>query len=68
MSTLLDLIVQQSSDPKMNYQLGWWLEGPPQELMRRWGRVTICKASRPNHKLGIRTHATLLRKEIKELI
>jgi hypothetical protein len=36
--------------------------------MRRWGRVPICKASRPNHELGIQTHATLLRKERKEVI
>jgi hypothetical protein len=44
------------------------LEGPPQELMRRWGRVPICKATKPNHELGIQTHVTLLRKEIKEVI
>jgi hypothetical protein len=25
----------------------------PQELMRGWGRLPICKASRPNHRLGI---------------
>jgi hypothetical protein len=36
--------------------------------MRRWGRVPICKASRPDHELGIQTHATLLRKERKEVI
>jgi hypothetical protein len=36
--------------------------------MRRWGRVPICKAFRPNHELGIHTHATLLRKERKEVI
>jgi hypothetical protein len=36
--------------------------------MRRWGRVPICKDSRPNHELGIWTHATLLRKERKEVI
>jgi hypothetical protein len=30
---------------------------PPQELMRGWGRAPICKASRPDHGLGIRaTH------------
>jgi hypothetical protein len=30
---------------------------PPQELMRGWGRPPICKASRPDHGLGIRaTH------------
>jgi hypothetical protein len=36
--------------------------------MRRWGRVPICKASRPDHELGIQTHTTLLRKERKEVI
>jgi hypothetical protein len=44
------------------------LEGPSQELTRRWGRVTICKASKLDHKYGIQTHATLLRKERKEVI
>jgi hypothetical protein len=30
---------------------------PPQELMRGWGRPPIYKASRPDHRLGIRaTH------------
>jgi hypothetical protein len=30
---------------------------PPQELMRVWGRPPICKASRPDHGLGIQaTH------------
>jgi hypothetical protein len=30
---------------------------PPQELMRGWGRAPICKAFRPDHRLGIRaTH------------
>ena len=30
---------------------------PPQELMRGWGRLPISKASRPDHRLGIRaTH------------
>jgi hypothetical protein len=30
---------------------------PPQELMRGWGRPPICKASGPDHGLGIRaTH------------
>jgi hypothetical protein len=36
--------------------------------MRRWGRVPICKTSRPDHELGIQTHTTLLRKERKEVI
>jgi hypothetical protein len=36
--------------------------------MRRWGRVPICKASKPDHELGIQTHTTLLRKERKEVI
>jgi hypothetical protein len=36
--------------------------------MRRWGRVPICKASRPDHELGIQTHTILLRKERKEVI
>jgi hypothetical protein len=44
------------------------LEGHPQELMRRWGRVPICKVSMPDHELGIQTHETLLRKAIKEVI
>jgi hypothetical protein len=26
---------------------------PTQELMRGWGRVPICKAFRPDHRLGI---------------
>jgi hypothetical protein len=30
---------------------------PPQELVRGWGRPPICKASRPDHGLGIQaTH------------
>jgi len=33
--------------------------------MRRWGRVPICKTFKPDHELGIRTHATLMRKERK---
>jgi hypothetical protein len=36
--------------------------------MRKWGRVPIYKASRPNHELGIHTHTTLLRKPRKEVI
>jgi hypothetical protein len=36
--------------------------------MRRWGRVLICKASRPDHELGIQTNATFLRKVRKEVI
>jgi hypothetical protein len=36
--------------------------------MRRWGRVPIYKTSRPYHELGIRTDATFLRKERKEVI
>jgi hypothetical protein len=44
------------------------MEGHPQELMRIWGRVPICESSRPDHELGIRTHATLMRKARKEVI
>jgi hypothetical protein len=30
---------------------------PPQGLMRGWGRPPICKASKPNHTLGVQaTH------------
>jgi hypothetical protein len=36
--------------------------------MRRWGRVPICKNSRPEHEMGMQTHETLLRKERKEVI
>jgi hypothetical protein len=32
---------------------------PPQELMRGWGRPTICKAFGPDHGLGIRATRNL---------
>jgi hypothetical protein len=38
------------------------------KLMRIWGRVPICKNSRPDHKLGIQTHTMFLRKERNEVI
>jgi hypothetical protein len=44
------------------------LEGTPQELIRRWGKVPICKDSRTYHELGIQTHTTFIRKERKKLI
>jgi hypothetical protein len=45
-------------------QSGSW-ESLPQELIRIWGRVPIFKTSRPDHEMGIWTHATFLRKERK---
>jgi hypothetical protein len=33
---------------------------PPQELMREWGRPHIYKASRPDHRLGIRATRNLV--------
>jgi hypothetical protein len=36
--------------------------------MRIWGRVPICKTSRPDPELGIQNHTTLLRKARKEVI
>jgi hypothetical protein len=33
-----------------------------------WGRVAICNTSIPDHDLGIQTHTTFFRKEIKEVI
>jgi hypothetical protein len=35
--------------------------------MRRWGRVPICKDSRPYHDLGFQNHTTLMRKARKEV-
>jgi hypothetical protein len=39
---------------------------PPQELMRGWGRAPICKASRPDHGLGIRATHNLVKEARKE--
>jgi hypothetical protein len=35
---------------------------PPQELMRGWGRPPICKASIPDHGLGIQATCNLAEK------
>jgi hypothetical protein len=32
---------------------------PPQELIRGWGRPPICKASRPEHGMGIQATRNL---------
>jgi len=33
---------------------------PPQDVMRGWGRAHICKAFRPDHKLGIRATCNIV--------
>jgi hypothetical protein len=33
---------------------------PVEELMRGWGRAPICKACRPDHRLGIQATSNLV--------
>jgi 5S rRNA maturation endonuclease (ribonuclease M5) len=44
------------------------LENPPQELMRRWGRLPIYKASIPDQRAGDSDPCNRARKERKEVI